>query len=224
MKTSPERLKALRQLTYKEYLQTIEWRVRRGLALKRAGYCCEQPKCGRRTQLQVHHRTYDHIGEELAEELSVVCEPCHDRYHATQPAHLRASVYNALVHEVLKAEAFVSLADLTEEVKVRCAKLKFQYSSDDVNHAIDAVLRMTKTSFTPFRVDLMVPPAAIPPFSQSEAVAFLEKVGLRPLIKEMPGERPMSPNIAERYIGQQFLRQQAARQESVYEPDEENDR
>jgi len=77
---SPERLQELRQMPYKDYLKTDEWRRRRFLALSIAGeHCqvCNAPGPG----LQVHHRRYDHIGEERpVRDLTVLCERCHELF------------------------------------------------------------------------------------------------------------------------------------------------
>ena len=68
-----------RQREYRQYLRTEGWKQRRQPALDRARGFCED--CGRRTNLEVHHRTYKRLGAERAEDLVAVCESCHDARH-----------------------------------------------------------------------------------------------------------------------------------------------
>lgn len=65
---------------YQEYLKTDHWKVKKTKALERAHYRCEN--CGSNEHLQVHHRTYERIGEEEPDDLCVLCEDCHHGYHA----------------------------------------------------------------------------------------------------------------------------------------------
>lgn len=64
---------------YSEYLKTPEWRQRRELVMRRAHGICEG--CGLARASEVHHTTYDHVGEEFLWELVAICSPCHTRYH-----------------------------------------------------------------------------------------------------------------------------------------------
>jgi hypothetical protein len=64
---------------YERYIQSPEWRVKRAQVLKRAGGVCEG--CGHRPPVQVHHTTYDHVGNEMLWELKAVCLPCHQALH-----------------------------------------------------------------------------------------------------------------------------------------------
>lgn len=69
-----------RKTEYQEYLRSPKWQATREQALARAGYRCQV--CNRSDQLQVHHRTYANLGNELPNDLTVLCDPCHDRFHA----------------------------------------------------------------------------------------------------------------------------------------------
>ena len=64
---------------YTDYIDSPEWWARRKHALRRAGYCCE--RCGSRESLEVHHRTYHHLGYELDDDLEVLCATCHRVEH-----------------------------------------------------------------------------------------------------------------------------------------------
>src|SRR5207247_2309032 len=65
-------------ISYQEYLQTDEWKTRRLGCLKRDGYRCRV--CNGTENLEVHHRTYERIGQELEDDLTTLCESCHAIY------------------------------------------------------------------------------------------------------------------------------------------------
>lgn len=76
-----DRVAELRAMPYRAYLRTPEWRKTRAAALHRAGdQCAFDP--AHTGQLHVHHRTYENLGAERAEDLLVVCEECHRVHHA----------------------------------------------------------------------------------------------------------------------------------------------
>lgn len=52
----------------------------RRIALARAKYRCQICNANDR-QLDVHHRTYERLGREQIEDLTVLCHDCHDRHH-----------------------------------------------------------------------------------------------------------------------------------------------
>src|SRR5262249_39716457 len=64
---------------YAAYLKSAKWKKIRYAVLKRDGFTCS--KCGGKFNLQVHHLTYDHIGEELLEDLKTLCRDCHTFQH-----------------------------------------------------------------------------------------------------------------------------------------------
>lgn len=70
---------------YAIYLRSREWAARRLERLKSARYACAL-NVSHRSQLEVHHRTYDRIGHELPEDLVVLCARCHRRFHDLLPA------------------------------------------------------------------------------------------------------------------------------------------
>jgi 5-methylcytosine-specific restriction endonuclease McrA len=80
----------LRRWWYRNiYLKSDNWAETRVAALMRDRYQCT--KCGangkktdwlgRRNPLQVHHKSYAHVGRELDEELTVLCRSCHMKKH-----------------------------------------------------------------------------------------------------------------------------------------------
>lgn len=64
---------------YESYIHSSTWRNRRKRALELANYKCE--KCGCKENLHVHHLSYEHFGDELDNELQVLCRECHQRVH-----------------------------------------------------------------------------------------------------------------------------------------------
>ncbi len=72
----------LRAMPYTDYLRTPHWRRRRAAKIRAAGGRCQL--CGRGgsgTLLDVHHNTYERLGEERDEDLIVLCRECHSRHH-----------------------------------------------------------------------------------------------------------------------------------------------
>lgn len=67
-------------MPYKEYLQTPHWKRKREEKVRAAGRRCQL--CNRDSvSLNVHHRTYERLGEELDEDLTVLCRDCHSTFH-----------------------------------------------------------------------------------------------------------------------------------------------
>ncbi len=79
MQSSQKRLEELCAMPYQEYLQTPEWRQKREQVLERDNYCCRV--CNSDERLHVHHRTYARRGNEDLEDLTTLCEECHERFH-----------------------------------------------------------------------------------------------------------------------------------------------
>ena len=88
-----KRLAALRELRLKKgqrltpkhrkaywcYLQSPQWQAVRQKALKKAKNRCSL--CNGKKRLNVHHRTYERIGQERASDVTVLCASCHERHH-----------------------------------------------------------------------------------------------------------------------------------------------
>lgn len=68
----------LARLPYSLYLRTEHWKRTRTLALDRYGSACVLCNA---TPVNVHHRTYERLGNERLDDLIVLCEPCHRRHH-----------------------------------------------------------------------------------------------------------------------------------------------
>lgn len=64
---------------YNEYLRTPEWYEKRAAVLERCCGICEG--CRMATASEVHHLTYQNVGNEFIFELVGLCHNCHERYH-----------------------------------------------------------------------------------------------------------------------------------------------
>lgn len=74
------RLSELRNMPYREYLQTPEWREKREHHLRSAGYRCQVCNSPEKP-LDVHHRTYKRRGQEYYKDLILLCRTCHGIFH-----------------------------------------------------------------------------------------------------------------------------------------------
>ena len=65
---------------YSDYLKSDHWQKMRKLALSRAKYKCQLCST-KNVKLNVHHNTYENLGNEKNEDLIVLCENCHKKFH-----------------------------------------------------------------------------------------------------------------------------------------------
>ena len=69
---------------YKKYLESDEWKDKKRLSIKRDNGTCQG--CLTATALEVHHLTYERIGDELLTDLVSLCSFCHNQIHGkTKP-------------------------------------------------------------------------------------------------------------------------------------------
>ena len=73
---------------YRRYLQSARWKALRVLALKLAGYKCQE--CGDDILLLVHHLKYTYKWrDEPVTDLNVLCLSCHYKVHKRPPKKWR---------------------------------------------------------------------------------------------------------------------------------------
>lgn len=68
-------------IDYYEYIKSPEWKLKADAAKERAGYRCQI--CNRpntEISLNAHHRTYERLGNETPEDITVLCRDCHELY------------------------------------------------------------------------------------------------------------------------------------------------
>ena len=65
---------------YQNYLQSPQWKQIRAIKLSNIGKC---QLCGSKSNLEVHHNSYEHIGDEKnhLDDLVVLCRDCHAMFH-----------------------------------------------------------------------------------------------------------------------------------------------
>lgn len=64
---------------YQEYLKSETWQLKRLAKFKQVGKRCQF--CNSPYRLNVHHRTYERIGKEDLNDLTVLCGKCHSVFH-----------------------------------------------------------------------------------------------------------------------------------------------
>lgn len=74
---------ALGSAAYSDYVSSKAWRAKREKALEYYGRACRL--CGSRTQLEVHHITYENLGREEMMDLDILCHSCHAEIHLQLP-------------------------------------------------------------------------------------------------------------------------------------------
>ncbi len=80
-----ERIRA----AYERYLRSDDWKVKRERALDRAERRCQI--CYSPEGLEVHHRTYERLGQERDMDLTVLCGSCHGSFHELLRMRQRAA-------------------------------------------------------------------------------------------------------------------------------------
>jgi hypothetical protein len=74
---------------YQEYLRSDGWLRRRAVVIRLARWTCQE--CGwnvyarRGRWLEVHHLTYERLGDELVGDVRVLCNVCHAAAHGLPP-------------------------------------------------------------------------------------------------------------------------------------------
>lgn len=79
-----------RKTKYNQHINSWEWKATRQLVLKRDGNQCTS--CSEKTNLHVHHLTYDRFGNELLDDLLTLCENCHRVAHGRKPLRKKRTV------------------------------------------------------------------------------------------------------------------------------------
>lgn len=188
-----ERLQELRAMPYADYLQTPEWRRRREAALARALWICERAGCECRYGLQVHHKTYERLGEELPTDLVVLCTPHHQEVHAIGASQ---RLQFRILRELIDAGGYHSFADFVEAFKRRLHEYQIAYDPHSINDTITVLLRdITLTDVAPQQAVLESPPAV----THREACRLLQELRLSvTAVKAMPQAEVLTQRDADR--------------------------
>lgn len=78
---NPIEVVKLRAMPYRLYLRTEHWQRIRKDVLQRAQYRCQV--CNASGLVDVHHRSYEHKGQERYSDVIVLCRKCHELFHTT---------------------------------------------------------------------------------------------------------------------------------------------
>jgi hypothetical protein len=70
-------------MPYGDYLKTSHWKRIAREAKERAGNRCQL--CNAESDLESHHRTYERRGYEQEGDITVLCGPCHGKFHGKEP-------------------------------------------------------------------------------------------------------------------------------------------
>jgi hypothetical protein len=119
---------------YRAYMNSPTWRRTRNEALARANWTCHH--CGSKRDLNVHHKTYVRLGAELSTDLEVLCFGCHNEHHRAEAETNPLGIYLKITSEVLRTQAFDSVADISDTVKTLCATRKIAVDSNLIAKAI----------------------------------------------------------------------------------------
>lgn len=116
---------------YRAYLMTEAWAKRRDAALERAKHRCQV--CNSPADVEVHHRTYERVTNELPEDLTVLCARCHGFFHDVVGAVTSArTVRSATAVDVNRANG-----EWKRREKRRAEKLQKQHVMDGRKWAIE---------------------------------------------------------------------------------------
>lgn len=113
-----------RQALYEQYMRSPAWFAKRKLVLERDRHRCQT--CHATEQLEVHHATYERLGNENLEDLVVLCRDCHRAVTCTirrrrydknhwQPAAIAES--SVKVHVVIQSDSQLQPAEIKPQAK-----------------------------------------------------------------------------------------------------------
>jgi hypothetical protein len=71
-----------RRPNYYDYIKSPQWKRKADAAKKAAGYRCQV--CNGKKHLDAHHRTYERLGHERPEDITVLCRDCHQLYETNK--------------------------------------------------------------------------------------------------------------------------------------------
>ncbi len=75
-----------RRVDYYTYIHSDEWKVKANAAKQRVDFRCQVCNKGPRegVRLDAHHRTYERLGHERSEDITVLCGECHELYETNK--------------------------------------------------------------------------------------------------------------------------------------------
>lgn len=104
---------------YKDYLKSKHWKRKRLKVLKERGRKCEM--CDATKKLEVHHITYDRVGNELHEDLMVLCREHHATIHGIEVKPKRKRTTKA------KNDTLILIETVTSKTIKKKKKVTYKY-------------------------------------------------------------------------------------------------
>jgi hypothetical protein len=123
------------------YLKSDHWKQTRKKALISSNFTCQG--CGYRDMLQVHHLTYDHLGDESIDDLMVLCSDCHGLAHELL-REMQKSVDPKIQRRVLRH--FLYYAMVPKEERIGKANEKRNRSFNTLPQGVKKMVSKAKKS------------------------------------------------------------------------------
>lgn len=132
-------------MKYQEYLASERWAAVRRWALERADHHCQV--CNAPDDLEVHHRTYARLGHEQPQDVVVLCDGCHELFHAHRRlAEIRerksATHLPKTWQDVLRDRA--RSMPLFKEIQAAKEQLRTAETEDAKREALEEVFRLVR--------------------------------------------------------------------------------
>jgi hypothetical protein len=109
---------------------------------------------------------------------------------------VRSRIYEKIIWETVRAQAYASFAELVADVKVRCAQLRVPYRHHEIDDALAAMgEKVSSRLVSGDRADRPDRPAPTP-LTRDEAAAILARLKAAP--KVVPAARPVTPREADK--------------------------
>jgi len=101
-------------MKYDEYLNSEYWHEVSRRVKERAAYRCQL--CNSQHDLQAHHRTYDHRGNELShlDDLTCLCRRCHAIFHGKLKTPKKRKLPQPFIEQKIKKDSVSAFVDYPE--------------------------------------------------------------------------------------------------------------
>ena len=115
---------------YNQYLKTEHWKYTRLKVLKKYKNKCYM--CSYDMMIQVHHKTYDRIGNEDVDVLITLCKACHLKVHNMLPENYESRSYSKGIKTPYELEA-EKRKKMTKKQRKEYMKKKIEYEKQNKN-------------------------------------------------------------------------------------------
>lgn len=109
----------MKRAKYFCYLQSRQWKFTRLAVMDRSNRICE--RCQKAMASEVHHFTYERLGDEHLDDLAALCDPCHAWLSATGSTDPITKVFMVLPETAswlfTQCNSYTQLSELWEEMR-----------------------------------------------------------------------------------------------------------